>query len=337
MKGRRRRRRVSRDRREIGWNGKLLITVLLCGFFLFIAAILLGNYLRTLTPADTEELISDTAEEADTEAVSGYDSHAIIGRAVTFDSVLDTPADTSADADDTGDGVEYDSLSILLRYPDASSSDGDPDEQSTGMKICYTSPVVLASGLENPGSVNIRDGIAALRLTTDVKYISAVFYISYVNFEGSFRDEIRDYEMSLLYELFEYGISETVICGFGISDEDVEEAALFASELKARSGSKCIVGIAFPFDFYGESASYGKMREQDLGSAFFAMDLVSVEVPGLMSPEDVVYDRVRRTISLAVAYNVRVVVGCGDTSDPDSQVAAAIRGGASNVQGIIKW
>lgn len=365
MSFQRKRRRSYREKKTLSWNGRLLVTVLVCALLLFCAAIMLGHYLGTLVPESTDTVPEgDTTERPPDPTV--VRSHIITGKAVTFNSVLEAKTDTEAPETDGSSGtpapvqsVSYDAVSILLRYPempvkssddidntgktDVNANTSGPAETdsgepfSTGMILAYTSPVVQAACYETPGDVNVRDGIAALRLSTGIKYVSGVFCLSYPSLSGKIREDIRDYEMSLLYELFEYGISEVVLCGYGSSDLDGAEAAIFAKELRARSGEKCVVGIALPFEFFSESSSNEKLRAENAGNAFFAMDLFSVQVPGMMSEGDVIFDKVRRTISLAVAYNIRVVVGCGEHPDADLQVREAIRGGATNVQGILKY
>ncbi len=350
--GRRRAYRSRHQPGELSFGAKLVITLLVCGFVVFCAAIVLGNFLRRLA-GEAGETTAAPADATTAEAPAAPAGNPVIkGKAVTFYSVLSAAVGTGAEtgSGQGGSGVQYDSISILLRYPDPElpspsgraedGLDGLPSYNGsmpgTGMIITYTSPVVQAVMAERPGSVGLRDGIAALKMTSGKMYTSGVFYLAYPSLSGSDRTKIRDYEVSLIYELFEYGINEVVLCGYGSEPEDVADAAEFVHGLKARIGDSCVLGVALPFDFFSTDDAYAKMRESGLRDAFFALDLVSVEVPGLMSPESLIYDRVQRIISLAVAYNLRIVVGCGQSEDVDSQVAEAIRSGAVNVQGAAR-
>ena len=348
------RRRAYRNRHQPGamtWNAKLVITVLVCAFVLFCAAIMLGHFLRRSAGDETDASGSSETPQSDfrNSEFSGYP--VIVGKAVTFGSVLEAvgtgrPSDPS-DSSSQVKPVVYNAISILLRYPEpeaAAEGSGTAQDTShnsysgsmpgTGMIMTYTSPVVQAVMAEKPGSVGLRDGIAALKMTSGRKYMSGVFYLAYPSLSGGDRERMRDYELSLLYELFEYGIDEVVLCGYG--EEDIGEAASFTKGLKARVGERCVLGVAMPFDFYSKDDAYSKMHESGLSDAFFALDLAGAEVPALMSPESLINDRVQRIISLAVAYSLRIVVGCGKEPDPDSQVAEAIRCGAVNVQGVYK-
>ncbi len=347
------RRRAYRSRHQPGtlsWNAKLIITILVCGFVLFCAAIVLGHFLRRSAAEEGGSSDPSGSTAAETARGDSAEYPVIVGKAVTFGSVLEAVGTQNAVG--TGDtqtaprNVNYDSISILLRYPDPDAAeqageDGTLPSYSgsmpgTGMTVTYTSPVVQAVMAEKPGSVGLRDGIAALKMTSGKKYMSGVFFLSYPSMSGSDRERVRDYELSLIYELFEYGIDEVVLCGYGTGVADLSEAALFTHGLKARVGERCVLGVAFPFEFFSDDDAYAKMHDSGLEDAFFALDLASAEVPALMTPESLVNDRVQRIISLAVAYSLRVVVGCGDDPDPDSQVAEALKCGALNVQGVYK-
>ena len=335
------RRRAFRNRnnrsgsKKSGWYLKLTVTVLACGFFIFIAAILLGKYLEKVSlGAGTDEEITSGYTEI-TEEPEPRKVPVIIGRAVTFNSVLEAGTDSGTDTGEEGRtpvSPSWNALSILLRYPSA-----DEALRGTGMCLAYTSPVAVSESFDIRKDINLRDGIAAMRLSDSSLYISGVFFVSYPEFDGdAAQNDIREYEKKLVCELFEYGIDDVVLLGYGTSPGDVGEALKFAGEVIEQRNGSASVGVGIPFDFYSSQSAYDVMKANRNDRIFFALDLCTQEVPVLMKPEEVVYSKVNRIISLMITYNIRVVCGCGENPDGDLQASEAMRGGAVNVQGVKK-
>lgn len=222
-----------------------------------------------------------------------------------------------------------------------SSSDTHPDT-SKKYRLIYSSEASRACHFDALGERELADVVSGLKLLSD--HVSAVFEVSYPESPASTRSILREYELSLLAELLSAGIDDVVLCGFGTSHGELTEAAGFVEELISRTNGAGKVGIAFDFDFFDGNVDEvsDKIRTLSTGNVFVALDLWHINVPELMSPEDVISDRISRCSELLQRYLIRIVVGCGGdradvSADPaalDRQIRAALSAGAQSVQAV---
>ena len=264
-----------------------------------------------------------------------------------------TAGDTYADGTEpgrTGTGgpgssgelpFSYDSVSLVLRYLPERESGGEqtseetsgpagPVKTGTGMKLAYTSPVALTHGYDETSDESLGGNLALLAKRRDVLCVSGIFDVTFHTSSYSMREIMREYELALLEELWRFGLSDFVLRGFGAGD--ISDAEEFAAELLGRTKNGCRVFIALGFDFFESDGARETVKEFADRGVFFALDLSDLDIPGLMSAQTLVYDRVSRLSSLLLTYGMRVVVGCGSPEGYDGEVAGAVRGGARNIQ-----
>lgn len=359
----------SRHKTSVGWGGKTAIIVVVLAILLFAVAVVIGNRLGELAANST-----DTADGSGA-AEPGQLSPAppVVARGVSPDEALGkvpdpyapvtkttgktetTSAPAASAAESGSDDVsgtaslpepqknqppEYNGMSVILR---GMSADGD-------FYLTYTTPTAEKCGFDILGTC------APAELARGMKNASGkargIFTVSYQNAASGMRNVMREYELSLIDELFACGMDEIVICGFGESDSELADAAGFIAELtERRPAAAGRIGVCLSFDFISkitESASDNasvvrRIRSFGLGDVFLALDLWHVDVPELMTPEEVVSDRIGRCGDTMDRYSLRILVGCGtDTeTDPaviremlDSQVLTAIAAGARSIQSV---
>ena len=366
--GRRLAYRSRHKKKGIGWNGKFFIVVLVCAFALFVTAILLGNYLGKLSRGGPETTAAAETSTKESASAVPIPRDRIIARYLDFDGIPDfaagsastEPAQSSADGTSpaevtdavgtetgpagTGDPgssgdlpFSYDSVSLVLRYlPDGESgaeqtsgADG-PVKTGTGMKLAYTSAVAMMHGYDETSDASLGGNLALLAKRSDVMCVSGIFDVTFHTSAYSMREIMREYELALLEELWRFGLSDFVLRGFGAGD--ISDAEEFAAELLGRTKNGCRVFIALGFDFFESDGARETVKEFADRGVFFALDLSDLDIPGLMSAQTLVYDRVSRLSSLLLTYGMRVVVGCGSPEGYDGEVAGAVRGGARSIQ-----
>ncbi|MCQ2426974.1 MAG: hypothetical protein MJ137_01045 [Clostridia bacterium] len=337
----RRRAYRSRHRQSIGWNGRFLIVFAVCAFALFILAILLGNYLGKtaggVIPSSGDG--SDTAHTAPVPPsgprpapqtlLAGYVP-------LSGSGSTDTSGETVPDAPSA---VAYDAASVVLRapLPKKESEVTDTGDISgirtgTGMRLFYTSAVSSVHGYDESDPTDLVSALAGIRSTPGREKICGIFYVLYPTSSYSIKNVMKEYEKALIAELVSAGVDDILLVGFDGST--LSEAGSFVSELVSATGGVCSFGIAFDFDFYSGAGTELKqlIKTMSSGGMYFALDLSSSEVPGLMTPESLIFDRVDRLSSFLLTYGIRVVVGCGPEEGYGAEASAAVRAGAVSVQ-----
>jgi len=235
---------------------------------------------------------------------------------------------------------EFNATSVLLRIPDDRSSadstgtaeTGSGIKTGTGMLLCYTSTVSSVHGYDSSLDIDLENAVGMLKSDPSTGRLCGIFTLMYPSASASLKSVIREYEKALIIELSDAGFDDILL--FGFEQGNLTEANSFITELYSATGEKTAFGIALDFDFYESAGSEAKQLIKSLSEngIFFALDLASVEVPGLMTPYSLVNDRVSRLSSFLLTYGIRVVVGCGDSENYSGEVTAAIRGGALSVQ-----
>lgn len=360
----------SRHKKKPGWYGRFFIIFAICAFTLFITAIVFGRYLGRISDENTDTETEGAASAPDTARFIGPESGpvtlnlragpvllsdipAVSGTAEAGSSAGETSRPVSEDTsgpaseDTSGEGQKksvYNAASVLLRtsYTKETAASGDTltDESGagtgirvgTGMLLCYTSPVAEARGYDARLPVDPVSAVAALRADPECERICGIFDLSFPSASFSLRPLLRDYEAELLRELADAGFDDIVLCGF--DSASVYDAEEFISEITGGAESGCSFGIAMDFGWFsgiGKSETDFIRHLYDRG-IFFALDLSVEQVPGLMTPETVVYDRVSRLSATLLRYGIRTMVGCGGPDWYDTETGAAVRAGAVSVQ-----
>ena len=347
----------SRHKTSVGWGGKTAIIVVVLAILLFAVAVLIGNRLGDIAAGATDTADGSGAAEpgqlspAPPVIARGVSPEEALGK--TTDTTVNTE-NTTADAtsasesgpDDSADATsrpeppEYNGMSVILR---GMSADGE-------YYLTYTTPTAAKCGFDTLGTCTPADLARGMKKNSDKA--RGVFTVSYQNAASGMRNVLREYELSLIDELFACGMDEIVICGFGESDSELTDAAGFIAELtERRPAAAGRIGVCLSFNFISkitESASddasvVRRIRSLGLGDVFLALDLWHVDVPALMTPEEVIADRIGRCGDTMDRYSLRILVGCGTDAqtDPevirkmlDSQVSAAVSAGARSVQSV---
>ena len=324
VSGGRRRAFRSRHHTPMAPGGKLAVIFVCTALLLFVLAVMLGNYLRGLA----EEIIEETTEPSTTEAEIYYANAPgkVIAMGIAFGSEFtsaesETQAQTSEeDTSVPEDPIRFDSLSLSLRQKDA---------QSGEMLLAYSSPISLEYGIDVTGGTSLDKGMAEIRSFYGERMpICGVFEIDHPELPMPSRDIMRAYEIALICELIDAGIEEIVLVGF---DFAVEEGISFISDIYEQKGRGTAIGLALPFDFFVSDEAQGKLSEITKRCGFLALDLCSLKVPALMTAESLITDRVSRTRAICREFSVRVLLGCGEEPDCESQTRAAMNAGADNV------
>ena len=352
----------SRHRKQPGWYGRFFIIFAVCAFALFITAIVFGRYLGRISDENTDTQTGAAASPRDTARFIGPESGpvtlnlragpvllsditAVSGTSESGSSSQETSGPASEET--SGEGQKksvYNAASVLLRTAlaeGAASSGNSVTEESgagtgirvgTGMLLCYTSPAAEARGYDARLPVDPAPALAALRADPECERICGIFDLSFPSASFSLRPLLRDYEAELLRELAEAGFDDILLCGF--DSASVYDAEEFISEITEASEGACSFGIAMDFGWFsgiGQTETDFIRHLYDRG-IFFALDLSVEQVPGLMTPETVVYDRVSRLSATLLRYGIRTMVGCGGPEWYDTETGAAVRAGAVSVQ-----
>lgn len=332
VSGGRRRAFRSRHHTPMPPGGKLAVIFVSIALVLFVLAVMLGNYLRGLA----EEIIEDTTIPSSTEAEVYYANPPadVIARGILFgvDYSVDTDdtsetvtgeESTSETEEDTGipeDPVKFDSISLTLR---------EKDRESGENILAYSSPVSLEYSIDRVGATDLYEGLDLIEDNWGERIkICGIFEIDYLSRPEETRGIMRAYEIALVCELVDAGFDEILLLGFtGHADEGLS----FISDIYEAKGRGTAIGLGFSFDYLDSPDAKSEIDEIAKKCGFLALDLYSAEVPALMSPEALISDRVSRTLSICREYSMRVLLGCGNDPDCESQTRAAIDAGADNI------
>lgn len=324
VNGGRRRAFRSRHHSPMGKGGKLAVIFVCTALVLFVFAVMLGNYLRGLA----EAVIEDTTEPSSTEKEIYYANAPgeVIAMGIYFGGEFETnETETQAqtEGEDTSapeDPIRFDSISLTLREKDGESGE---------MLLAYSSPLSLEYGIDVTGETSLDEGLAEIKNFYGERMpICGVFEIDHPKRPAQSRDIMRAYEIALICELIDAGIDEIVLVGF---DNEAEEGISFISDIYEQKGRGTAIGLALPFDFFVAAEAQSKLGEITKRCGFLALDLCSLKVPALMTAESLITDRVSRTRAICREFSVRVLLGCGENPDCESQTRAAMDAGADNV------
>ncbi len=324
VSGGRRRAFRSRHHTPMGQGGKLAVIFVCTALLLFVFAVMLGNYLRGLA----EAVIEDTTEPSTTEEEIYYANapDEVIAMGIFFGgsfSAEESEPHTETSADDTSlpeEPVRFDALSLTLR---------EKNKESGEMLLAYSSPISLECGIDVTGETSLDEGLAAIKtFFGERKPICGVFEIDHLRRQAQSREIMRAYEIALICELIDAGIEEIILVGF---EYEIEEGISFISDIYEQKGRGTAVGLALPFDFLIAPDAQSQLGEITKRCGFLALDLRSSTVPALMTAEALITDRVSRTRAICREFSVRVLLGCGENPDCESQTRAAMNAGADNV------
>jgi hypothetical protein len=324
VSGGRRRAFRSRHHTPMGKGGKLAVIFVCTALILFVFAVMLGNHLRGLA----EAIIEDTTEHVTTEEELYYANapDEVIALGIVFGadhSATETEISDETDTDETKpteDPVKFDSLSLTLRQKDNDSGE---------MLLAYSSPISLEYSIDKAGETALSDGIDAIKaFYGERKKICGVFEIDYLEKPNQSREIMRAYEIALICELIDAGINEIVLVGF---EYEVEEGISFISDIYEQKGRNTAIGLLLPFDYFVAPDAHEKLSDVTKRCAFLALDLYSIKVPSLMTSEVLIADRVSRARAVCREFSIRVLLGCGENPDCESQTRAALNEGANNV------
>lgn len=334
VSGGRRRAFRSRHHTPMGEGGRLAVIFVSIALILFVFAVMLGNHLRGLA----ENIIDETTETSSTETEVYYANapSGVIARGIVFGvdyaEYAETAVETSAVIpDDTGsltdvdtspvqDPIEFDALSVVLREKDAASGE---------MLLAYSSPISLEYSIDTVGATEIEAGMSLIAGNWGEKTVMCgIFEVDYLNRSEETRGIMRAYEVALVCELIDAGVDEIMLIGFA---NDLDEGISFISDIYEQKGRGTAVGLALSFDFVNSEGARTEIAEIAKKCGFLALDLYSLDVPALMSAEALITDRVSRTLDICREHSIRVLLGCGNPPDGDSQSRAAIDAGAKNL------
>ena len=320
--GGRRRAFRSRHRTPMGEGGRLAVIFVSLALVLFVIAVMLGNHLRNL--AEGVEVMSG-GETTDSEIYYANAPDAKIARGILFgvnysDLTETEEATTAEETDGTSsslDEIRYDAVSVTLRQK-------RPDGK---MALAYSSPISLEYSIDLVGDVPLSDGISLITENWGTRTtVCGVFEIDYPNRPEETREIMRAYEISLVCELVEAGIDELLLVGFAA---DTGAGVSFISDVYEKVGRRTVIGLALPFDYVNLAGRAG-LLELSKKCAFLAVDLYTPSVPVLMTPEALIIDRVSRVADMRREFDLRILLGCGNDPDGDSQTRAALELGAKN-------
>jgi hypothetical protein len=329
VSGGRRRAFRSRHHTPIGKGGKLAVIFVTVALLLFVFAVMLGNYLRGLA----EDIIEDTTEPSSTEAEVYYANppENVIARGITFgkdysavdetenEISYDTLEDTETDVIKE-DPVKFDSVSVSLRKKDRESGE---------MLLAYSSGVSLEYSIDVVGTFDLYEGIDIIAENWGERTkVCGIFEVDYLNRSEETRGIMRAYEIALICELVDAGFDEIMLIGFS---GDPGEGLSFISDIYEQKGRGTAIGIAFSFDVLVSEGAREKIDGVAKKCGFLALDLSTAEVPSLMNAESLITDRVSRTLDICREYSIRVMLGCGNSPDTESQTRAALSAGSKNI------
>ncbi|MBQ4140300.1 MAG: hypothetical protein IJD70_03085 [Clostridia bacterium] len=352
VSGGRRRAFRSRHHTPMPPGGKLAVIFVSIALVLFVLAVMLGNYLRTLA----EDIIYDTTEPVTTEAEVYYANPPanVIAQGIIFgvdyspeteDATEDIPettfedttevneetqeetGDVTSDSSDTTENIEipedpirFDSVSVTLR---------EKDRDSGEMLLAYNSSASLEYSIDRVGSTDLDSGVDLIYSNWGERTkICGIFEIDYLNRPDETRSIMRAYEIALICELVDAGFDEILLLGFtGNTDEGLS----FISDVYEQKGRGTVIGLGLSFEFINATGAKEKIDEIAKKCGFLALDLYSVEVPSLMNAQSLIADRVLRAQSICSEYSIRMLLGCGSDPDCELQTRAAMNSGADNI------
>ena len=342
----------SRHRKTPGWYGRFFIIFGLCAFALFIAAIMFGNYLKKIAEKTAQPETGSaavTAEESSQLPRLPFGSPQNLRAGFVLFPVPASGTGSAGTGDSPGDPgtkkVTYNAASVLLRIragdvtePPAETGMKDATDTSagirvgTGMILCYSSPVSESRGYDVRLPIELGSAVADLRADGEYERLCGIFTLMFPSASNSLKQLMREYEFELLCELADAGFDDILLYGFGAGS--LSEADSFISDLRGETGGGCSFGVAMDYEWF---AGAGQEESEIINlleghGIFFALDLSSENVPALMTPETLVYDRVSRLSATLLRYGIRTVVGCGDPEGYDTETAAAVRAGALSIQ-----
>ncbi len=338
VSGGRRRAFKSRHHAPFGSGGKLAVLFVSLALLLFVFAVMLGNYLRGLAVDIIEETTTEP-HQTEPPVIYAEPPEKMTAKGILFgvDHTPVTATDTAEateeeTSDETGEQtgpqerpIEYDAVSMLLRFYDS---------ESGKMKLSYSSELALEYSIDIIGDVDLSEGMELICSDFGEEIRTCgVFEVSYPNAEDVSRGIIRAYELALICELADAGIEEIVLVGFG---EDADEGLNFISEIYGQRGKSTRLGLALSFELITDPNSDELIDRISKECGFIALDLYSISVPSLMTPESLISDRIARSHDVCRRYSVRVILGCGNDPDGDSQIRAATEAGADNLMVAIK-
>lgn len=320
----------SRHRAPMSEGGKLAIIFVSLALILFVLAVMLGNYLRSLA----EEIVDDTTETA-AETVQPpipvFAPAKMIGRGVIFgvdysvqpdssETVASTETETGNETATETESVKFDAVSVTLR---------DKDSESGKMRLAYNSEVSLRYSFDECGDEPLDSGVALIKSNwgKDIR-VCAIFAVSYVNEPETTSEIVRAYEAALISELIDAGFDEILLTGLS---GDIDEGVEFIDQIYEKKGRGTPIGLTLEFDFLNSDTVSNELAELVKKCGFLVLDLHSLTVPEMQSVESLIYDRVSRTADVCREHSLRVMLGCGVTPDCESQTASAISAGADNV------
>jgi len=319
-----------------GWGLKVFLVFILCSALLFAAAILLGNYLKmTADGGPYPDAPLNTTEALDVPAFFNVSNvPVIIGEYRTLNSVLGLD-DPETDNKVSGkSAVEYSATTLLLRVSqkkdtaETTTQTEVTSRRQTGMRLLYSSDLSIGASFDSVGTENIAKVLGEAK--TKYNYVSGLFEVMFFDEPDSSQSLMREYEIGLLCELSECGLDDVVLTGF--SSENLTLAVKFVREVAQKTNGKLKVGIALPFDYFESADVRSNIKALNYDCGFLAMDLRDSTIPSLMSSTDFVFDRVGRIASTVSLFSVRVIVGCADAGSYKSEVDAAFKAGALNIQ-----
>lgn len=327
--GGRRRTFRSRHRAPMGEGGRLAVIFVSLALVLFVIAVMIGNYLRTVAEGVVAETSGDDTTEAEIYYANAPD--AVVARGIVFGAAhLSSPEETDgvavtselpeteADTSAAAESIKYDSVSVTLRQKD---SDGV-------LALAYSSPVSLEYRIDRVGDTDLSDGIEQIFEVFGARtMICGIFEVDHPNRAQQTREVMRAYELALLCELVRAGVDEIILVGFG---GDTDAGVSFISDVYEQVGRSTAVGLALPFDYVNSSDAKERLIALSKKCALLAIDLYSVEVPTLMTPEELIADRVARAADVRREFSLRILLGCGTAPDGDSQTRTAMEHGAKN-------
>lgn len=325
INGNRRRAFRSRHHTPLGSGAKLAVIFVCAALVLFVIAVMLGNYLRGLA----ESILENTSPEQSTDEEMYYANAPadMIGRGVVFGQ-SNAQAQTSVGSAETSgetdayrpDPIRYNAVSTLLRRKDA---------QSGEMRLAYASELGARYGMDICGKTGLSEGLELIAAEYgQMTRVCGIFEVDYLNHPDETRGIARAYEVALVCELVDAGFDEVLLLGFA---DDADEGLSFISDVYEQKGRTTAIGIGLSFDFLNSTDAREKLKQITSKCGFLALDLYTVQVPVLMSAESLISDRVSRTGFTCREFSVRVLLGCGETPDCESQTRAALDAGSNNV------
>ncbi len=331
VSGGRRRAFRSRHHAALGKGGRAAVIFFTVALVLLVFAVFLGNYLRGLaqdildntTPAQTDREEVYYANSPDNMigrgVIFGFDHGAASGTGESAESAEDT-------TDYAPDPIRFDAVSTALRYKDKASGE---------KRLAYNSPIASAYSIDTLGQVELSDGLDLIASDWgEMTRVCGIFEVDYLNDPDQIRPITRAYELALVGELVDAGFDEILLIGFS---GNTDEGLSFISDIYEQKGRGTAIGLCLSFDFINSYDAEEKLEEITSKCGFLALDLYTVDVPVLMDAESLISDRVGRTGFICSEFSIRILLGCGESPNCESQTRAAIEAGSKNVMTALRF